>query len=212
MSNYKFKKIYKFKGCAMPYKSRPNKRSIDINEVKMIETYGIDIFDQISIADAICITTNCSTYMQNNNIINPMGALAGAAASRWQEIPTIYGNQIFQSGAVPVILGFISKQDNSIFANFNSHLEKFSITNKNFTALIAFPTMYKIGEPASLSLIKRSAELLAEMINNISNDSNLAWNKIYLGAPGIGVGGLKYNDVKNIISPILDDRFIVMQK
>lgn len=178
----------------------------------MLETYGLDIFNQINEANAICITTNCSTYAKYNNLINPMGALAGAAANRWEEIPIIYGNNIIQSGAVPVILGFISKLDNSLFMNFNSHLEKFSFADKDFTALIAFPTMYKIGESASLSLIKRSAELLVEMVDNIPSAFNSSWDKVYLGAPGIGVGGLKYSDVKNVISPILDDRFIVMQK
>lgn len=169
----------------------------------MLETNGIDIFDQIDKADAVCITTNCSVFVEKTLNINPMGALAGAAANRWEDIPYLYARGILQAGAVPLIIGFIDKKEVNKLISFSNLLD---VDYNKYTALVAYPTMYKIGQPADLALVERSATLLLEMANRLS------WTKIYLGAPGIGVGGLNYLDVKSKLTPIFDNRFVVMQK
>ncbi len=37
-------------------------------------------------------------------------------------------------------------------------------------------------------------------------------DKVYLVRPGCGNGQLKWEDVKPLIAPILDDRFIVVER
>lgn len=177
----------------------------------MIELFNEDIFDKINIADAICIPTNCSIVQYGINVpMNPMGALAGAAARRWDNIPYIYAELLRIVGAVPCVLGYIFKEKRESSYEFFTTSEYYDINKElrpNFTALIAFPTMYEIGAPASISLVERSARLLVELADS------LLLNNIYMGAPGCGVGGLSYNDeVKPLLNKIFDDKFYVMQR
>ena len=37
-------------------------------------------------------------------------------------------------------------------------------------------------------------------------------DKVYMARPGCGNGQLKWEDVKPLIAPILDDRFIVVER
>lgn len=147
----------------------------------MKETFGEDIFDKINIADAICITTNCSIFKEYGAMINPMGALAGAAAKKWCNIPYIYGKLLNIIGAVPVVLGYIDKENHSdLLSVYDTSSSHYNL--EFYTALVAYPTMYEIGIPADLELVKRSAFLLNEMAN-MQN-----WKTIYTGSPGTGVG------------------------
>jgi hypothetical protein len=166
----------------------------------MKELHNEDIFDKIKVADAICITTNCSIY----NSINPMGALAGAAAQRWKNIPEIYAKLIYIAGNVPCILGHISKDNPK---DFISIFEEIYLDRSKYTLLIAVPTMYKLGEPADLNLVERSMSLLLEL----TNDYNLS--QVYAVRFGCGVGGLDWQtQVYPTANELLDDRFIIMNK
>src|ERR1700678_1104485 len=147
----------------------------------MIETAAIDIFDQLATADCLCIPVNCSISPDGTN---PMGALAGAFAKRWDELPAIYGGMLPYIPDVPVILGWVLQSDPLLL---ETHL-KARDDKAARCALVAFPTMHQIGQPASLQLIIRSAGLLAELA-----DFN-GWEEIYLPAVGCGVGGISYQD------------------
>jgi hypothetical protein len=160
----------------------------------MKEALGIDIFDKLAEADCVCIPTNCSISTDGTN---PMGALAGAFAKRWDELPGIYGELLCRLPNVPVILGWVEEDLTTLrtWQNFD----------RSGCALVAFPTMHDIRQPASLPLIIRSARLLAEMadLNN--------WQTIYLPAVGCGVGGLSYQDqIVPELSKILDQRFCII--
>lgn len=144
-----------------------------------------------------------------------MGALAGAAAKRWPEIPKLYAELLALTANVPIILGFISKTDKTKFISALKVIDNpFLLLSENHTsdiknswcALVAYPTMHLIEEPASLDLVIRSAELLCELA-----DLN-EWKEIYLGSPGTGAGGLDVKEVHHALTPIFDDRFTVMQK
>lgn len=170
--------------------------------VTMRETTGEDIFNKIDTACAISIPTNC-TLMQNGE--NPMGALAGAAAARWPEVPKAYGRLLSLSPNVPVVIGYISKKNQDQFTSSLSSLE--GISSRTHTALVALPTMVQITEPASLKLVKRSAKLLVEMADLFY------WINVYTGRLGCGVGGLIYEgQVRPMLASIFDERFCVMHK
>ena len=168
----------------------------------MKETIGLDIFDQISRADALCLPTNCSIDEQTGE--NPMGALAGAFARRWQELPSIYGRQLLVIPNVPVILGWTSKSNPELFLSLFSDDE---ISNwEDPCCLVAFPTMAEIGKLASLDLVLRSAKLLVELADECE------WKNVFLGSPGTGCGGLSVEQVHPVLAEIFDDRFTVMRK
>lgn len=70
--------------------------------------------------------------------------------------------------------------------------------------VLSFPTKNDWRDDSDINLIKRSAEQLMK----IADDLNLT--TIYLPKPGCANGHLDWNDVKPVISEILDDRFIVV--
>ena len=175
----------------------------------MREVVNEDLFDKITEADAIVITTNCSVIRDSDGkLLNPMGALAGQAASRWEQIPSIYAELLVATPNVPVILGWIPKADHTQLLSYTDANKETSDdgTDTDFTALVAYPTIPTIGAPADFNLVKRSAQLLVELA-----DLN-AWEKIFLGSPGTGIGGLPVKDVHQMLSEIFDDRFMVMRK
>lgn len=72
--------------------------------------------------------------------------------------------------------------------------------------IVSFPTKNHYQDPSDLELIKASAIKLAQLA------TKFRWTKVALPAPGVGLGKLKWNDVKETISPILDNRFIILFK
>lgn len=70
--------------------------------------------------------------------------------------------------------------------------------------IITFPTKYNVSNSSDLNLIKRSCIFFMKEINI------LGLERIYLPRPGCGYGGLKWDDVKPVISELLDDRVHVI--
>jgi hypothetical protein len=163
----------------------------------MQELINQDIFDQVAHADAICITTNTSIA---DDGVNPMGGgVAGAARQRWEYLPGVYGWLLTLVGSVPVVIGTVPKNDPTLFSEAYAGGE-------DDCAIVAYPTMYTVMDPADLNLVVRSAQLLVELADRHD------WQKVYLAAPGIGIGGLSWEfEVKPAIETILDDRFYVMR-
>ncbi len=172
----------------------------------MIELIGEDLFDQIGQADAICITTNCS-IMEDG--ANPMGGgCAGAASRRWPEMPYWYGKLLRKVGAVPVIVGFEAVDEPEELQSLDWFISFDKVLgDTNLTCIVAYPTMYSIGESASLALVARSATLLSEMA-----DTN-GWTRVVVPRPGAGIGGLDWEtQVKPLLEEILDGRFVLIHK
>lgn len=71
----------------------------------------------------------------------------------------------------------------------------------------SFPVKHHWKEQADIELIERSTQELAQII-----DSYYPYytNLIYMPRPGCGNGRLKWEDVRPVIEPYLDDRFIVV--
>lgn len=69
--------------------------------------------------------------------------------------------------------------------------------------LVTFPVKHNWHERADIELIKSSAEKIANM-------RALEERTIVLPRPGCGNGGLRWEDVKPVLEPILDDRFHVI--
>lgn len=74
--------------------------------------------------------------------------------------------------------------------------------------LVTFPTKHDWKEKSNLHLIRRSAIKLMWMLDA----KKIPVEKVYLPRPGCGNGGFEWSQIEPVLSSILDDRFIVVNK
>lgn len=74
----------------------------------------------------------------------------------------------------------------------------------------SFPVKHHWKEQADIELIERSAKELVERLDYSFMKIPDNGGKVYLPRPGCGNGRLKWEDVKPVIEPYLDDRFVVI--
>ena len=79
-----------------------------------------------------------------------------------------------------------------------------NVITGNYPRIISFPVKHHWRQRADLKLIAQSAIELAELMDRHSYGHLVA-----LPRPGCGNGRLRWEDVRSIIRPILDNRFIV---
>jgi len=72
--------------------------------------------------------------------------------------------------------------------------------------IVSFPVEHTWQCFADTKLIERSASELLRLADE------KGWDEIYMPLPGCGKGGLRPIDVISILAPILDDRFIILNK
>jgi len=75
---------------------------------------------------------------------------------------------------------------------------------------LSFPVKHGWFEKADLSLIERSTQELKQFVDTHASMYDIFMDQVYLPRPGCGNGRLKWEDVKPVIEPYLDDRFIVV--
>jgi O-acetyl-ADP-ribose deacetylase (regulator of RNase III) len=71
-------------------------------------------------------------------------------------------------------------------------------------ALVTFPTKYDWREPSDLELIEKSAREL------VAATEDQGFRSVALPCVGCGLGRLTWSDVRVVLAPILDDRFVVV--
>lgn len=139
--------------------------------------------------DAVCFTTNGFVTTRGENV---MGAgIALEVKRRWPDIPARLGALLKEHG-------------NRVFR----------LRVSTFGAeLVSFPTkpaLTKDGEPgfrgpSELPLIETGAAQLVEMADKFG------WQQVLVPRPGCGLGGLSWErEVRPLLEPILDDRFLVV--
>lgn len=134
-------------------------------------------------ADAICFTSN-GVIKKNGELV--MGAgVAKAFKDKWQPLPIRAGHCVKVGG------------------NKVHFLKEVYIDKDVYTTIVSFPTKNHWRNPSDMNLIKKSAKELMSLIEVHK------WSKVYLPRPGIGFGGLNWNDVKAEIEGILDDRVTI---
>jgi len=136
------------------------------------------------------ITTN--GYTKNDGKAVMGRGCAREASLRWPELPQLLGNMLRKNG-------------NHVFLITEQIPTSHIIPREK--AIITFPTKHVWWEKSDLSLIERSALEIMQLADNIGGD----W-KYVIPRPGCGNGGLKWDDVRPVIEPILDERFIVITK
>ena len=138
-------------------------------------------------ADAICVTTNGQTKRNGDAVMGRGTALQ--AKQRFPGIEKTLGEQLRRSGNVPAIL----------------YSWPVAHTNRR-TALLSFPVKHLWAQPADPDLIVQSARLLVELADRRE------WKTVVLPRPGCGNGQLRWEDVGPMIAPLLDDRFVVLER
>jgi hypothetical protein len=140
-----------------------------------------------------CITTNGFVKKDGNAVMGRGCALE--ASRKWPHLSGVFGNAIKQFGNTCIWL--------SRCYNINNQW------NESFE-LIAFPVKHQWYQKADINLIEQSALQLAEMVDgDYPNDEG---NVIVIPRPGCGNGKLEWSDVRNVLAPILDDRFHIITK
>lgn len=66
----------------------------------------------------------------------------------------------------------------------------------------AFQVKYNYYDKADLDLIRRSSNKLGSLLNTIK------FNKVHMNFPGVGHGGLKFNDVYPMVANLPDNVFL----
>lgn len=159
-----------------------------------------DLFDCISEedVDAICITTNGHVTDSGSGIMG--GGCAGVCSRRWPETEKNLGSMLSKIGKnIPFIIGALDNDSKYIEPTLNNIRE-----HKYNCLIFSFPTIDNLMDGSKISLIETSATIMVYYANA------LKLRKIVLGRPGVGIGGLQWQDVKKAIEPILDDRFIIV--
>lgn len=147
----------------------------------MIEQSG-NLWELVGPNDALVITTNGDVRKNGTAVMG-----RGIALQATQHDPTVAD----RLGA------FLKAFGNQLF-----------VIHKN-PVWISFPVKHHWNEPADLELIRQSAKDLPKFITML-NYIYVHIDKIYLPRPGCGNGRRKWEEVKPIIEPYLDDRFIVV--
>jgi O-acetyl-ADP-ribose deacetylase (regulator of RNase III) len=159
-----------------------------------------DLFETIyeDGVDAICITTNGQYTMQGLAAMG--GGCAGVCARRWPETAQRLGRMLKTFGSnIPFVIGALDDD--------GEYLEptRDMIKNKEFKCLIfSFPTINNLIHGSNLQLIKQSATLLKDYVEQFG------LKNVMVPRPGVGIGGLDWAEVKPAIENILDDRFTVV--
>lgn len=159
-----------------------------------------DLFETIyeDDVDAICITTNGQYTMQGLAAMG--GGCAGVCAKRWPETARRLGRLLKTFGTnIPFVIGALDEDGNYLEPT------REMITNKEFKCLIfSFPTINNLMHGSNIQLIKQSATVLKDYVEQFGLKG------IMVPRPGVGIGGLSWDDVKPEIENILDDRFTIV--
>lgn len=158
-----------------------------------------DLFETIHEdgVDAICITTNGHYTLDGQAVMG--GGCAGVCAKRWPQTSLRLAKCLKNLGNIPFAIGALDKDGNY----FEPSLK--IIKDKKFKTLIfSFPTIDNLMDGASLPLIKQSAEALKILVDRFE------LRGVVVPRPGVGIGGLNWQDVKPILEPYFDDRFTVV--
>lgn len=141
-------------------------------------------------ADARCITTN--GFVKNDGCAVMGRGCAKEAAARYEQLPLYLGQSIKYNG------------------NHVRFINPIMMSNLADTfilwSLVFFPVKHHWRDQADINLIMQSSHELVELTNKQD------WETVLLPRPGCGNGRLRWKSVRDLIAPILDDRFVVITK
>lgn len=181
--------------------------------------------------DAICIPTNGWYKLLGSNTDAACRAgIALKAAQRWPAFPAMLGFELRTGGHRVCVLTHIDKAGQAPSLGDDKlpyHVVSFPTKPSKIYVMEgrgwddvmpryrprspedeAHKRLYVPGYMgySNLDIIRHSAEELVELTDV------RRWRRVCLPRVGAGLGGLKWNDVKAVLDPILDERFVVVEK
>ena len=150
----------------------------------MLEQSG-NLWDLAKLPNILVISTN-GFVKKNNECVMGRG-IAKEAKEKFPSIALDLGHFIQESGNYVHDLG--------IYDDYY---------------IYSFPVKHNWWEKADIKLIENSAKQLAVAIAIDFLEHEKIGMQVFIPQVGCGNGGLNWEDVKKIISPILDDRFIAV--
>lgn len=137
-------------------------------------------------AQAIVIPINWRTKKNGEAV---MGAgVAKQAAQRWPWLPRHLGLEIAASKAPKFCIDLTARMES------------------DGPVILSVPTKRDWRDPADLGLIALAPAFLVTMADHYD------WQTVALPRLGCGLGQLRWEDVRPVLAPILDDRFVVVTK
>lgn len=134
-------------------------------------------------AQAICVTTNGYVTASGRGVMGRGVALQ--AKARFAGIERVLGAHLKTNG---------------------NPVGKLIWGGRDGQTIVAFPVKHTWEKPADPILIHRSALELVMLADAEK------WERVVLPRPGCGNGRLKWEVVKPLIEPFLDDRFLVVHQ
>jgi len=147
------------------------------------------------------LSRNAYMTVTTNGYVNRKGqcvmgrGIALEVARRWPQIPLELGHLVQMHG-------------NHVYDLIEYHSAENFV--RVWRRLFSFPVKHTWSEPADLRLIRRSAEELVVLLAQLKQSG--VKRKVYMTRPGCGNGRRTWEEVKPILAPILDDRFIIVEK
>ena len=174
----------------------------------MLEQVG-NLFEQKDTVIVICT----DGWVNESGNAEPRSETASQASQIWPGLPSALGDNTRKEGSIcQVVMTHYSSRVPLTVVSFPTKPGKIYLTNKKNLIKSAVPkgsslSLYLPGAAAysNLNIIRHSAEELVELTNKQK------WDRVYLPRVGCGSGQLKWKAVKEIIAPILDDRFTILR-
>jgi hypothetical protein len=173
--------------------------------------------DQVK-SDAVCITTNGFVTQRGLAVLGR--GCAKEAVQRWPVLPAQLGDYLRHNPEVKTVC--LTNILRRLWENtqLSYHLVAFPvkprqvIANNMSTNVVRhqrwnFGTGSKVpgwAAVADMNLIEKSSKELMQLI-----ESN-RWRVVLLPRPGCGAGELQWDEVRELIAPILDDRVICVSR
>jgi len=128
------------------------------------------------------------------------GGCAGVCAKLWPETSYRLGTCLknFMTN-VPFVIGALDEEGDYFKPTLKLIKER-----KFKTLIFSFPTIDDLMDGAKLDLIKNSAKELKILVDRFE------LRGIMVPRPGVGIGGLEWDDVKPILAEYMDDRFTIV--
>lgn len=172
----------------------------------MIEVVGnLFEFD----GDALCLTTNGQIRKDGANVMGR--GVAQQATQKWPGIEYSIGAIIKDAGSIVRIVTQVDTDRGLSARVIPVHAgPKHLLSRWNWPRpdchVVMLPVKRHWRDKADLNLIVRSIGQLVLLA------TGLGWKRVALPRPGCGAGGLRWDEVGPLISDMLDDRFIIIER
>jgi hypothetical protein len=140
----------------------------------------IDIFDSRVLSKADAICFTSNHNVNSNGKLVMGAGVAKQFAQRYPKIPAFFGKCVKQGG-------------NHVY-----------VYEDNRPMIVSFPTKSDWRDRSIPDLVRQSARELMKVVNDYH------FQLVALPFPGIGLGALNPDLIREIIAPILDDRIVIV--